>query len=303
MEYISKSQIARVETEKWAINNLFCPFCGHPMSESSANTKVFDFSCTICNQQYQLKTLSKRIGKKLIGSEYYTFIKAVETGTVPNFIIMEYFIEDNVFMAKEVIFIPKVFITEETIEKRKPLSETARRAGWTGCNLLFEQIPSYGKLKIVANQEFLPKDSILLEVKKIANLYNLDSQKSRWKIEMLKIIDQLNKEFILQDVYNYSLSLERLFPDNNHIRDKIRLTSSVLCQQEDRVYSLAYVLIHEYRIEDSFYACSVGKDPHGSCPPPYLPKSPFDGVGCPYCLAEIRISELEAGEQIIKIIL
>lgn len=81
------------------------------------------------------------------------------------------------------------------------------------------------------------------------------------------------------------------------------LTSSVLCQQEDRVYSLAYVLIHEYRIENSFYACSVGKDPHGSCPPPYLPKSPFDGVGCPYCLAEIRISELEAGEQIIKIIL
>ena len=39
---------------------------------------------------------------------------------------------------------------------------------------------------------------------------------------MLKIIDQLNKEFSLQDVYNYSLSLERLFPDNNHIRDKIR---------------------------------------------------------------------------------
>ena len=72
MEYTSKSQIARIETEKWAVNNLYCPLCGNQLQESSANTKVYDFICSKCNQEYQLKSLSKKIGKKLIGSEYYT---------------------------------------------------------------------------------------------------------------------------------------------------------------------------------------------------------------------------------------
>jgi len=152
MKYKSKSQVARVETERWALDNLYCPFCGNKVSESPANTKVYDFRCATCNQEYQLKALSKKIGKKLIGSEYYSFIKALQSESVPNFFIMEYGIKNDAFFVKEIVFVPKVFITEEAIEKRKPLSETARRAGWTGYNLLFEQIPSYGKIKIFNNQ-------------------------------------------------------------------------------------------------------------------------------------------------------
>jgi type II restriction enzyme len=60
MEYTSKSQIARVETEKWAIKNLFCPLCGNELKNSSANTKVYDFICSKCKQEYQLKSLSKK---------------------------------------------------------------------------------------------------------------------------------------------------------------------------------------------------------------------------------------------------
>ena len=65
MKYTSKSQIARIETEKWAINNLFCPLCGNTLNDSSANTKVYDFTCSNCYQEYQLKAMSKKIGKKL----------------------------------------------------------------------------------------------------------------------------------------------------------------------------------------------------------------------------------------------
>jgi len=99
---------------------------------------------------------------------------------------MEYSIENDCFKSKEVIFIPKVFITEETIEKRKPLSESARRAGWTGYNLLFEAIPSYGKLHIVKNGIFEPKEKILKESQKIINLYDIDSNKVNGKLKYLK---------------------------------------------------------------------------------------------------------------------
>ena len=222
MEYTSKSQIARIETEEWAINNLFCPLCGNQLKNSSANTKVYDFICSKCNQEYQLKSLSKKIGKKLIGSEYYTFLKALENKTVPNFLIMQYSLENNCFTSKEVVFIPKVFITQEIIEKRKPLSESARRAGWTGYNLLFESIPSYGKVFIVKDSKLELKDKILNQSHKILNLYDLDSNKAKWKIEILKILDSLNPLFTLQQVYDKEVKLKEIFPDNNHIKDKIR---------------------------------------------------------------------------------
>ncbi|NLV94019.1 MAG: restriction endonuclease, partial [Candidatus Riflebacteria bacterium] len=66
--------------------------------------------------------------------------------------------------------------------KRKPLSKSARRAGWTGYNLLFESIPSYGKLYIVKNSKLESKEQILNKSHKILNLYDLDSQKAKWKI-------------------------------------------------------------------------------------------------------------------------
>jgi type II restriction enzyme len=135
---------------------------------------------------------------------------------------MEYSIEGNCFTSKEVVFIPKVFITEKIIEKRKPLSEPARRAGWTGYNLLFESIPSYGKLYIVKDSKIEPKEKILNQSHKILNLYDLDSNKVRWKIEILKILDSVDSVFTLQQVYEKEIELMELFPDNNHIKEKIR---------------------------------------------------------------------------------
>jgi hypothetical protein len=44
------------------------------------------------------------------------------------------------------------------IEKRKPLAPTARRAGWTGCNILLRDIPEAGKIFVVRDGAPLPKD-------------------------------------------------------------------------------------------------------------------------------------------------
>jgi hypothetical protein len=40
---------------------------------------------------------------------------------------------------ENVILIPRFAFPLSAIEKRKPLAETARRAGWVGCNILLQQ--------------------------------------------------------------------------------------------------------------------------------------------------------------------
>ncbi len=44
------------------------------------------------------------------------------------------------------LVIPKYFFIENVIEKRKPLNDTARRAGWTGYNIVMASIPDFGKI-------------------------------------------------------------------------------------------------------------------------------------------------------------
>ena len=232
MEYKSKSQIARIKTEEWALSKLFCPICGNNFTESTNNTKVYDFSCSDCGQYFQLKSHNKKIGKKLIGSEYYSFINSLMKSTIPNFLLMQYQIENSEIVVQRVIFIPKTFITDEVIEKRKPLSITAKRAGWTGYNLLIYKIPTYGITEMVSNNQLKNKIAIQKETKRISDLYKLDKTRILWKIELLKIIDKLPDEFILTDVYKFSDSLKKVFPENNHIEDKIRQQLQLLRDSE-----------------------------------------------------------------------
>ena len=50
------------------------------------------------------------------------------------------------------LLIPKFFFTPNIIEKRQPLKETARRAGWIGCNIEIGNIPEIGKIYIIKSK-------------------------------------------------------------------------------------------------------------------------------------------------------
>ena len=52
-------------------------------------------------------------------------------------------------------------LADEIIEKRKPLSQNAKRAGWIGCNILFQNIPQSGKIFYVQNKKIVPQKSVL----------------------------------------------------------------------------------------------------------------------------------------------
>jgi len=71
-------------------------------------------------------------------------IERLQSDSNPNFFFLNY--DKNSLDAINFIVIPKYFFIPEIIEKRKPLSQTARRAGWVGCNIL--SIVSISLIKI-----------------------------------------------------------------------------------------------------------------------------------------------------------
>lgn len=54
--FASPSQRARVLTEGWAARWMFCPQCGTaPLDPFPNNSKVADFRCAACDEEYELK--------------------------------------------------------------------------------------------------------------------------------------------------------------------------------------------------------------------------------------------------------
>lgn len=134
-EYVSKAQFARVSVETWAEHNLYCLSCSHDeLLRLPNNEKVADFECVECDARYQLKSKNGRFGEKVAGAEYRTTMQAVSNGAMPDHVLVEY--DPRLHVVVFVSGIPGSSLTEERIVPRKPLKDTARRAGWQGCQIL-----------------------------------------------------------------------------------------------------------------------------------------------------------------------
>ena len=128
------------------------------------------------------------------------------------------------------LVIPKHFFTSEIIEKRKPLSSKARRAGWVGCNILLDTIPNSGKIFYIKDKQLESKDKVLEIWNKMSFLKENKSLESKgWLLDIIQCIENLNKNsFTLSDIYNFEVYLKVKHPDNNNIRAKIRQQLQVL---------------------------------------------------------------------------
>ena len=218
--YKSNSQAIRILSESWMSENMYCPCCGNVVLKQFNNNKpVADFYCERCNEQFELKSTSKIIVNKIVGGAYSTAIERVNSKTNPDLFVLQY--SDN--MVKNLVVVPKYFFTPDIIEKRKPLSETARRAGWIGSNILYGKIPSQGKISIVANGSIISFEKVFDEYQKASRL-NVDNiEKRGWLFDVLNCVNMiLDDTFSLEDVYRFEMLLKNIHPKNNNIKDKIR---------------------------------------------------------------------------------
>ena len=221
LNYKSISQKIRVMSEFWLVKNLFCPCCGNLNIEKiKNNSPVADIYCRNCGEIFELKSKKNNIGSKIVNGAYHTMIDRINSNKNPQLFVMDYSAD---FFVKDLIFIPKFFFTSEIIEKRKPLSKNARRAGWTGCNILYKKIPEQGKIDIIRGGKEIEIEKILNSYTNTKKLQTENINLRGWMLDILNCINKIKSEtFTLQDVYKFADFLKTKHNFNNNIEAKIR---------------------------------------------------------------------------------
>lgn len=224
--YSSPTQIARVVTEQWCSANLYCAGCdADSVEQAPANTRAIDFRCGTCKQSYQVKSQKSLNLNRVVDGSYQAMLDSVQRNEAPNLVILNYGPTWNV---RRLFLIPSVFFTQSVVERRAPLSETARRAGWVGCNLLLANVPEEGKIGMVTDAGITPATLVREEFKRHQRLAAIDWKVRGWTLDVLRIVHRLGEVFSLQDVYGYDGELSRLHPSNKNVKPKIRQQLQVL---------------------------------------------------------------------------
>ena len=221
-EYSSSAQQIRVMSEHWVSHSIFCPNCGSSLASFDNNQPVADFYCVTCAEEYELKSKHGKMGKKVVDGAYSKMIERLKANNNPNFFFLTY--DKSTFSIRDFLAIPKYFFIDNLIEKRNPLSTTARRAGWVGCNIVVEGIPEFGKIFYVQHGVANHKDAVLEKWHKTTFIRNTnDIEAKGWLFDVLVCIDKLKKtNFSLDEMYQFEPLLKAKHPQNNNVQAKIR---------------------------------------------------------------------------------
>jgi type II restriction enzyme len=157
------------------------------------------------------------------------------------------------------------------IIKRPPLSPTARRAGWVGCNFALNRIPADARIPIVTESTVLSASEVRERFKRVKPLKDIPITQRGWTLDVLNVVRRISEgraprdpnisgqsgtrdhdsrsdhpclgnhlvaglgsqtrpsgEFTTADAYAFTRELEKLHPDNRHVKDKIRQQLQVL---------------------------------------------------------------------------
>ncbi len=225
--YSSNSQIARILTENWVKENSYCPCCGEiPLNEFENNRPVADFYCKKCSEEFELKSKSGKLSNTISDGAYSTMIQRINSNQNPNFFFLTY---TKNWSVDNFLIIPKQFFTTEIILKRNPLADSARRAGWIGCNIDISNIAEAGKVFLVKDAKLIERNIVENSFKKTLFLREKSVESKGWILDLMNCVDLINKDsFSLEDVYKFENKLKLKYPNNNFIKDKIRQQLQIL---------------------------------------------------------------------------
>lgn len=219
LKYHNNSQKIRIMSENWMCNNSYCPCCGASLFRYPNNKPVADFYCSSCCEDFELKSKQNKLGIKIADGAYNTMIERLSSDKNPHFFFMTY----QNYEVKDLVLVPKHFFTKSLIEKRKPLADNTRRAGWVGCNILLSQVPESGKIFYIKDKCITNPNEVLIRFQKTLFLRDKSGDLKGWLLDVMKCIDKLQKQtFYLEDIYQFEKALQLKHPNNNFIKDKIR---------------------------------------------------------------------------------
>lgn len=226
--FVSEPQKARVITEAWVKRQVFCPNCGALKIEKHPNNRpVADFHCVNCREEYELKSQKTKFGAKIVDGAFKAMCARLAANDNPNLMLMNYDLARR--SVTNLCVVPKHFFVREIIQERPPLTATARRAGWIGCNILLKDIPESGKIFLLRNGVEVPKDLVLERWQQTLFLRKQGLESRGWVIEVMKCVEAIGRpDFDLEDMYAYETHLSAAYPNNRHVKQKIRQQLQVL---------------------------------------------------------------------------
>lgn len=215
------TQNARVLTEGWVADHLFCPNCGEDrLKQHPPNRPAADFLCPQCDEDYELKGKRGRLGGKVLDGAYSTMLERVTSERTPNLLVMSY--GGKPPAVSDLIVVPKSFITPGLIEAKRPTWPKGRSAPWTGCSILLRDVPEIGRIDIVRDRTPLSKAEVRARWDQTVFLRGRSLNARGWLLDVLRCVERLGPVFTIQDVYGFEGELAALYPGNNNIRPKIR---------------------------------------------------------------------------------
>jgi type II restriction enzyme len=219
--YKSPSQIARVLSERWLLANMYCVNCESAhLQATPANTRCLDFTCDWCRHRYELKTFLRRPATSLVDGAYDSMLATMNSGMTPTLFLLQ---RDAAWKIENFSAIHSAFLTLRIIEKRKPLAQNARRAGWTGCNIRLDRLPIEAEIPIISNGKPEPEVKVRTGFRRLLPLSKLSLADRDWTSLTLSVVRQFAGEvFSLQDLYRCELAFAEAYPGNHNIRPKIR---------------------------------------------------------------------------------
>ena len=232
-DYRSASQVARVVTERWATDNLYCLACtSDRLDPLRPNARVRDYRCIGCSAQYQLKSKHASFGRKVTNSAYGPKMQAIEQGLAPHYAFLRY--SREAWRVTDLFVVPGHFFTPAVIEKSPPLKETAKRAGWVGSKILLHALDPEARVDLVSDGYVRPPAEARDAWHKFAFLGTAPEARGGWGADVLTCVRTLlsgvgGAEFTLQQFYaRFEAELQGRHPGNQNVQAKIRQQLQVL---------------------------------------------------------------------------
>jgi type II restriction enzyme len=219
--YSSGLQIVRVLSERWLANEGYCPSCSGRLEPHPNNHPAADFYCFACRLDFELKSNGRSFGGKVVDGAYSAMMRRLASDNAPSLFLLSYRRPSYTVAGLQVI--PSHFLHRRVIEPRKPLGAGARRAGWQGCNILLNQLPSSARIDVILDGKFIPRASVRKVWANTAFLRQTSVTERGWLMETMRCIETLQaRTFTLQALYKFEPDLSVLYPGNNNIKAKLR---------------------------------------------------------------------------------
>jgi len=168
-----------------------------------------------------------------VDAAYDGMLRAIRAGNTPNLFALHY--DRASWSVRNLILVPRFVFTESAIERRTPLSPSARRHGWVGCNIVLANLPRDARIPLVIEGNPEEPAAARKQYELLRPLQTVRLEARGWTLDVLNAVRRIGKnEFTLAGVYSFADELARLHPRNRHVEPKIR-------QQLQRLRDLGFL--------------------------------------------------------------